>query len=96
MVPYDTPHADNPEAATGQAGTITARLRILCGGEESEMVIEPARTGILPGPVGVSFIDAQGIRWQRRSTGLLERRPQRLTGDLRVGLAVLWHGSDGR
>jgi hypothetical protein len=40
MVPYDSPHAADPEAAAGQAGTMTAKLWILPG----EEVLEQAST----------------------------------------------------
>jgi hypothetical protein len=97
MVPYDSPHADDPEAATGQAGTITARLPILPGGEVLETGLDPARTGISPGAVGVSFTDAQGVRWRRLPGGSLTwRRPENPARPSRVGCAVLWRGPGGR
>jgi hypothetical protein len=92
MVPYDSPHADNPEAATGQVGTTTVRMPILPGGEELESGVDPIRTGILPGAVGLSFTDAQGIRWQRLPSGVLREHPERLASRSRVGLAVRWRG----
>lgn len=96
MVPYDSPHAEDPEAADGRAGTVTARLYILPGGEVLETGLDPARTGVMPGAVGISFTDSQGVRWRRLPSGTLtESRPEAASEPRWVGCAVLWHGPGG-
>ncbi len=75
LVSPNSIHADDPEAATGQIGTVEVSRPILPPGEASEgsfpMFLGGERTGLVPGPVGISFTDAAGRRWKRYPDGRL-------------------------
>jgi hypothetical protein len=71
MVPYGSPYAANPEAGIGQVGTLRLRVAVLPPGEIVETRLNVTSIGIIPGPLGFSFSDANGRRWRRLPNGAL-------------------------
>jgi hypothetical protein len=83
LVPSESPFTDDPEAGLGQVGTAQFRRETLPPKETTRGMFQVVKdgivTGVMPGPVSISFTDAAGRRWKRYPDGRLVEpdRPRR-------------------